>query len=243
MELVSGHTNGIDIKIACQCVLHYECLVRYIRNQLGDRISLLRHGKEGILCPYIISETCRYKNEFRESNRQLSMLSSSSRSSVESKLYFISLSDMDWLVDFGARLANNRIETAGVKALLKENVDQMRRWIEEGYFGNELNDESGMDLLQLATTKRCPGCNYRGTHYHGHHCHHISSGCPLCGTHYCYRCLSSESENITFRNKSSNCKCGKIQNISPPLLYSPLMDSVDSLVQDIGESSAVPFGI
>ena len=41
------------------------------------------------------------------------------------------------------------------------------------------------------TSKGCPHCGYRITHYHGHACHHIrpGSGCPNCGTHFCYSCL------------------------------------------------------
>mmetsp|Transcript_68678 Transcript_68678/g.191438 ORF Transcript_68678/g.191438 Transcript_68678/m.191438 type:complete len:254 (+) Transcript_68678:3068-3829(+) len=42
-----------------------------------------------------------------------------------------------------------------------------------------------------ATSKACPNCSIRTTHYHGHACHHIgsgSNGCPGCGQHWCYVC-------------------------------------------------------
>lgn len=40
------------------------------------------------------------------------------------------------------------------------------------------------------TTRPCPGCGLRVTHYRGHACHHISPGrgCPQCATHWCFRC-------------------------------------------------------
>jgi len=41
--------------------------------------------------------------------------------------------------------------------------------------------------------KRCPGpgCGVPIQHARGHHCHHIKpgTGCPQCGTHFCYACL------------------------------------------------------
>ena len=52
-------------------------------------------------------------------------------------------------------------------------------------------------LLINAYSKRCPKCNSNGTHFHGHHCHHISprnsganklGGCSRCHHHYCYAC-------------------------------------------------------
>jgi len=38
------------------------------------------------------------------------------------------------------------------------------------------------DPFVLATTKACPTCSMRSTHYHGHQCHMISpgKGCPSC---------------------------------------------------------------
>mmetsp|Transcript_19508 Transcript_19508/g.29648 ORF Transcript_19508/g.29648 Transcript_19508/m.29648 type:complete len:1070 (+) Transcript_19508:75-3284(+) len=53
----------------------------------------------------------------------------------------------------------------------------------------------------LATSKACPQCHFRITHYHGHACHHIrpGTGCPNCGTHFCYTCL---------RRGTSGSSCG-----------------------------------
>ena len=51
-------------------------------------------------------------------------------------------------------------------------------------------DGATMRLID-ATTKACPSCGFRISHYHGHACHHIrpGTGCPNCGTHFCYQCL------------------------------------------------------
>ena len=57
-----------DIRLGCMCLVHYDCLVQYIRSQLGDRSSLLNSmsrdesmddhqdpqskSKKGIVCPF-----------------------------------------------------------------------------------------------------------------------------------------------------------------------------------------------
>lgn len=58
------------------------------------------------------------------------------------------------------------------------------------------------NALVEATSKPCPQCNFRITHHHGHACHHIrpGTGCPNCGTHFCYRCLKRGSSGL-------NCGC------------------------------------
>ena len=61
------------------------------------------------------------------------------------------------------------------------------------------------DLIH-GSAKNCPNCQSPVTHYHGHACHHIR-GCPGCGTHFCYRCLSTEEQNIRGRGERSRCLC------------------------------------
>ena len=49
------------------------------------------------------------------------------------------------------------------------------------------------------TSKGCPHCGYRITHYHGHACHHIrpGTGCPNCGHHFCFSCLRRGTSGST----------------------------------------------
>ena len=48
------------VRLGCTCILHYHCLIQYIRSKLGDRISM---SLNGISCPYLslihISEPTR----------------------------------------------------------------------------------------------------------------------------------------------------------------------------------------
>lgn len=68
------------------------------------------------------------------------------------------------------------------------------------------------------TTKPCPHCGFRVTHYHGHGCHHImpGSGCPKCHEHFCYACLSKEKDHqCTFENCrtwTSFCSTSNLEN-------------------------------
>jgi hypothetical protein len=55
--------------------------------------------------------------------------------------------------------------------------------------------------LPVLWSQACPNCGFRISHFHGHACHHIKpgSGCPNCGTHFCYNCL---------RRGTSGAACG-----------------------------------
>ena len=55
----------------------------------------------------------------------------------------------------------------------------------------EQKNNKGTDAYINATSKPCPRCGFRISHYHGHACHHIrpGTGCTNCGHHFCYRCL------------------------------------------------------
>lgn len=53
-------------------------------------------------------------------------------------------------------------------------------------------EDAATTVFLDATSKRCPTCGVRSTHYHGHDCHHIgygSGGCLTCKQHWCYVCL------------------------------------------------------
>ena len=90
--------------------------------------------------------------------------------------------------------------TAELAATLRARLRPLR----EGY-----TDE--LDPFVAATTKACPTCSMRSTHWHGHQCHHISpytQGCPACRNHYCYRCLATEADNWRERGERGKCLCG-----------------------------------
>ena len=76
--------------------------------------------------------------------------------------------------------------------------------------GSQDSSRQATDAFIQATTKACPRCSMRATHYHGHACHHISPGvgCPGCGTHYCYKCCSTADENSSLRGNEKSCLCG-----------------------------------
>jgi hypothetical protein len=62
------------------------------------------------------------------------------------------------------------------------------------------------DIFIQMTTKPCPNCSARVSHYHGHGCHHIR-GCPSCKMHFCYKCGETEEHNLALRGAKSACLC------------------------------------
>ena len=53
------------------------------------------------------------------------------------------------------------------------------------------------------TTKPCPHCGLRATHFRGHNCHHIV--CPACRGHWCYSC-GQQSAPETHRCETPRCQ-------------------------------------
>ena len=76
---------------------------------------------------------------------------------------------------------------------------------------NRTRDPTTSRLVRL-TSRGCPGCGARTTHFHGHACHHISpstGGCPACGTAWCYACGATGDDNLRLRGKRSACLCAR----------------------------------
>lgn len=69
-------------------------------------------------------------------------------------------------------------------------------------------ERASMLLAQGGTFKRCPNprCGQAISHYWGHACHHIrpGTGCPSCGTHFCYFCCRPH-EGFSHTNCPSSC--------------------------------------
>lgn len=161
----------------------------------------MRHAK-GVHCPYNRAGVCG--NPTRS---------------------LISTEDMLALVDEIAK-AQDGLTEATSDLLAKEEVKKFGRWISEpsfldlngGPLGADMNmsrgdiSADGTDAYIAATTKPCPVCGYRATHFHGHSCHHTLEGCPACHTQYCYKCLATEHENVTQRGLRPKCLCGGWSN-------------------------------
>ena len=69
--------------------------------------------------------------------------------------------------------------------------------------------DGSSEALLKATTKPCPNCSMRVSHFHGHACHHIKpeGGCPNCGTNWCFQCRATGAENERERGSRSRCRC------------------------------------
>jgi len=86
------------------------------------------------------------------------------------------------------------------------SCDEYQAYIKEGISEDVLTKD-----FVAATTKPCPECTIRTSHFHGHECHHIrpGGGCSNCHTHWCYACGASDKENIRLRGDRKKCRCAK----------------------------------
>eukprot|EP01035_Chromulina_nebulosa_P015078 gene15078-19975_t len=107
-----------DLRLGCMCLVHYDCLISYIRVSLGDKARLMRtlsvsedNQITGILCPYYSPHTsqCRFvardflSKSFSFSTESVDKYVESSRDGESSK-YFLTIDDLENLVTFGAAL-------------------------------------------------------------------------------------------------------------------------------------------
>eukprot|EP01035_Chromulina_nebulosa_P036198 gene36198-48743_t len=230
LETVSGREFG-DIQLRCSCFVHHDCLVQYIQSQLSDRESLFssiqKNNEEemlhcAVICPYTYSGTCR-RSQHSNGMLSLSIRTSSSlefpidcEADASFAVNYISVQELNYLVNFEEKYSEKFQQQLRIS-----DVDKIRRWIKECATTVHSKpkkperslctaDEIKTEMFVDATTKACPSCGTRGTHFHGHHCHHISpsGGCAGCGTNYCYRCLSTEEDNLRSTGCSSQCLCG-----------------------------------
>ena len=200
-----------DIRLACQCLVHRKCLITYLRVKMGDRVQIMSSmenaRQRGIVCPYSGANTCN----------------------AVGAASFISLDDMTTLLSRTVVAEGSELPD---DALAEFEVSRLRRWIEEEN-GTHSNSEKDVtreketsstlkkelsvqqeaetsDLYIISTTKSCPNCEFRVTHWHGHSCHHIQpgAGCPKCKVPFCYKCLSSGKTNSAERGAPNQCKCG-----------------------------------
>ena len=177
---VNGDIGHLRLK--CMCLIHYHCLVSYIRSKLGDKSSFVIG--EGICCPYM--RECK---------------------ALDTEEYFINLEDLEALVTYTDKFSPRSLSVFN-ETLTRDEVDKFQRYL-NGDNESTANiallpncDETEEDLSEKyinATTKPCPSCSYRATHFHGHMCHHVNEGCLRCKVHFCYRCLCTAEENFVQR--------------------------------------------
>ena len=210
---VVGNSPTTDVRLACNCLIHRQCLVTYLRSQLGDKIALLstmdRLHQTGIICPYVTANACN-------------------GSGVTT---FISLTDLEILLSTAqiSTVVNSDNNVSEDYALSTDEIARFQRWIEEDR--NSLLHKTNLKVEEpsvaktstpadrtdeyiTATTKPCPSCNMRVTHWHGHSCHHIQpgGGCPNCREPFCYKCLNPGKTNAQLRGGLHLCVCGGWSN-------------------------------
>lgn len=68
------------------------------------------------------------------------------------------------------------------------------------------SDQATLEVL-YTTTKQCPFCSIRISHYRGHACHHISpsGGCTSCQNHFCYNCLGYRGDGVEWQGCPNGC--------------------------------------
>ena len=142
------------IRLGCGCVIHYHCLTRYVRHKIDDRSTM---SLSGMACPYGIE--CKSFKTLEDESKNT---------------YFITIEDLEniynYHIEHPSYLKDNE-----VNPLSYEEVEGLKKWIEEQKQVTTIKiSNENYDLYTISTTKACPSCGYRSTHYHGHQCHHIS---------------------------------------------------------------------
>lgn len=127
------------MRLRCQCLTHYACIVHWVRNGLGNKGSLRNRG--GIACPYGVSG-CEYSR--RHNGEQ----------------FLLTAEDINILVEYGAV---NELEDP----LTPEEADKLARWLVEEDTPRE-PDEPAEPFVLATCPRPCPGCGLRATHFHGH---------------------------------------------------------------------------
>lgn len=191
------------LRLQCRCLVHFSCMVKYIRSLSSQQII----QSEGIVCPYNQLGTCAYSpGAYYIHPDDLEVLLEYQNShGVQVSLASVTLSPT-------SANENKYLLPEGEQFTLEE-CRKIQGWLADSK-KKIAHDESLTTPYVEATTKPCPKCNFRVSHFVGHACHHIQ-GCPSCQMHWCYRCGASETENSAQRGSRSNCKCGGWSNFCP----------------------------
>ena len=132
------------LRLGCKCILHYHCLIQYVRYKVGDRLSM---SLNGISCPYGIE--CKSFKTLDEVGGD------------DTKIYYITTADLDNIVDYEMNHPELQkyLDEYDCKALTHEEVNGLKQWIEEERNETTKNfTDEDYDLFIISTTKACPHC-------------------------------------------------------------------------------------
>ena len=198
-ESVGDKSN--DLRLGCRCMVHLNCFVRYLKSIISDRMSTnaleTGDGTTGIHCPNYnknasLSECLYEGNEF----------------------YLMKSRDLIRVVEIiGTTRERGSISSVDDQMFTREDLSKLQRWLSEKSGGQNDNEEEISPII-LHTTKACPKCKFRQSHFHGHACHSVV--CGSCHASRCYRC------------GNESCSCGSSHGYCKEILG--ISDITDFLV-------------
>ena len=100
------------VRLGCRCVLHYHCLVQYVRSKLSDRLTM---SLRGISCPY--GSECKSFKTLDDVHGD------------DALIYYITTDDLDNIVDYGSNhpILKKHFNDTGCKELTHEEVNGLRQ--------------------------------------------------------------------------------------------------------------------
>jgi hypothetical protein len=191
VEVGLGH-----LRLGCRCLLHDDCFVHYVRSK--SKFDWIKAG--GVRCPYSLGGLdCKFEGP-------------GDYVITPDELHQLLILVEEALQEPGSTIEED--EHVSEAPITFDEIEKFREWLKEADHtacDTETKSPSNRDVNSVfidVTTKPCPKCGLRSGHMHGHACHHVTGGCERCGEEYCYRCLSTESQNLADRGDRGKCECG-----------------------------------
>ena len=218
------------IRLSCGCSAHLSCIAQYVQNKITDRFSVSQHGiacPNGLECLrsrelMSLPDLRRIAALSGSEPRATTTLSHEQVSDLEALMVA-----REHLEALRTLTGNARIGQDEVQSLMRLGEARCRGFatlLTAGDGGGEgaavrgttrltravgairrrlltAPRFAGHDQYAVETSKACPHCGARGTHYHGHQCHNIHA-CPVCQQAYCFKCASAAAA------QPRPCLCG-----------------------------------
>jgi len=128
----------------------------------------------GIKCPY--GSECQYNNNNNNNNN-------------DDNNKYITTNDLYKLVEILNDSTNNNNNNDDDE-IKYEYIHDFDNWLTEQKKLSTIDvkkyTDSDYDLFIISTTKACPTCGFRSTHFHSHQCHHIRYYCYSSSSYYSY---------------------------------------------------------